>query len=425
LKNDISLAIVTFITFFLIFRINNATFYLPILVLGISIMMGIKWHGFITAFLLLIPGLFKLIKYRLINAKAVLSLTLITPIVYWFSSADVYLSNLLNEGSLTPRPDYLFQSTNIDFFSNLWWFFYTNLILTFSIPIILFDNLFNTNLWGRINFASIQNTIMLNFKHQIFFPDSITTSFGIGIFVLLIVNFIVIINSRFSLYSKSSAMVSFFYTLILLFTLRYSTWSNRYFILSYIMSIIPASEFLYKRPLFSKNFNHVLKKTIIVYAILVSLHALLLNREKPLVSIKIPVGLQGANAQKEFVEISSIWENFTDRDTLYFSSSLGYRKIYDFFRENIGRSDSLLFINKAQGGDAPYIYPFIKDREAANTRVINTRYGGSFEDLLGKFDFIAIYRDDKLLERDNRYELVYSYNEVNEFNIYRLSKNLL
>ncbi len=39
----------------------------------------------------------------------------------------------------------------------------------------------------------------------------------------------------------------------------------------------------------------------------------------------------------------------------------------------------MFFYNMAAAGEVPFLYPFIKDRSPANTRIINARNGGQWD----------------------------------------------
>lgn len=414
LKNDVSLALLLFLGWFIICHYKNKSWYLTLCMLIIAAMVGTKWHGIITGGLLIIPMLYRIYIDKLINRSAIAILVLFLPVLYWFSSADIYFDNYISYGSFTPKINYLFQSNNPSLLINIYRFFFYNLFSNFGLLICAIDTFFHLGIWDFLIQFSGGMDYFLHTREQMLAPSSVTILFGFPILLMLIVNGYILTRSDFSFYVKGSSAIALAYFFILCSTLELSSWSMRYFLATYIMSIVPVSEFLAKLSL-----KKWMRQSMIIYTVLMSLYCLTFNNEKVLVNFLWKEG------EKSILQVRSIWNYINDRDALYFMNWAGYLQAFDFYRHTVKTSDSLIFFNNSQGADCPFIYPFIKDRERANTRIINTRYGQNYKDELGKFDYIMVYRDKGEIAKDPRYEKVYTYPSQNndELNLYKLKVN--
>jgi hypothetical protein len=148
-----------------------------------------------------------------------------------------------------------------------------------------------------------------------------------------------------------------------------------------------------------------------IFGLINSLQTLFLDEERLLV----PFTQRFADGH--FYENDPIYSRLLDRDNLYFEDWSGYWSIYQFFKSEVHVSDSLLFLNKATGGDVPFIYPFLRDREASNTRIINERYGKTWNHAFtDQFEYVMVYRGSL---PDPSYDEIYSYPGGNDINIYR------
>lgn len=408
LKNDMSLGILAFLGWYIIFYYRNNTWFLTLSTLMVAALIGTKYHGFLLAFLLLFPLIYIIYKEQLLTQKSLILWFFFFPVFFWVSSAKVYIDNWLNYGSIMPRPDYL-SPVDVSIFTNIYKFIVVNLLQTFDIPAYLSD------VYAHSSILAWEKQISLIAKEDlaILRPASNINAFGAIIIVVIILDICVIINSKYSFATKTLALIAIVYLLALLTQFSYSNWISRYFLPTYILSISPAAEALNQFP-FKTWFSKLwVKRLLIIYAILVSLHCFLFTAEKNLLGLRV-VDLNTGIAS----HYSSIWSKFTDRDALYFHSQDGYFEIYEYFRKNIFLSDSLLIINNATGNDSPFIYPFIKNRQAANTNVFNTRYGGSYESLLGNYQYIMIYKGTV---KSPDYKEVFNYNK-GETIIYKIIK---
>lgn len=408
LKNDMSLGIFALLGWYIIFYCRNKIWFLTLSTLMVSALIGTKYHGFLLAFLLLIPLIYITYKEHLLTRTSLLLWVLFFPVFFWVSSAKIYIDNWLNYGSIMPRPDYL-NPVDISIFTNIYKFVVVNLFQTFDIPAYLSD------VYTHSSILAWEKQISLIAKEDlaILRPSPTLSAFGIIILIVIALDIFVIIRPKFSLATKTLALIAIVYLLVLLTQFSYSNWISRYFLPTYILSILPAAEALNQLP-FKTWFSKLwVKRLLIIYAILVSLHCFLFTAEKNLLGLRV-VDLNTGIAS----HYSSIWSKFTDRDALYFHSQDGYLEIYEYFRKNISLSDSLLIINNATGNDSPFIYPFIKNRQASNTSVLNTRYGGSYESLLGNYQYIMIYKGTV---KSPHYKDVFNYNK-GETIIYKFIK---
>lgn len=402
LKNDMTLGIFAFWSWYVIFFVNSKTWFLTLSTLTLCLLLGTKIHGVLLVILLLPPLLYRLYRDRLISQLSIFLWFVFSPLFIIVSSASVYLANIKKYDTIMPKLDYL-SVGNVSFFKNIYTFIVSSTLATFDLPVYLSDAYLKTNI------LEWENKLALGVKdahYGILRPASNINAFGVIIVVVLILNIYVLIKPRFSPALKTAAAIAVVYWLGLLTQFNYSNWVNRYFLPTYILGIFPAAIVLSQLPI-----KQWLKNSLIVYAVLVSFHTLVLTAETNLISVTV-IDLPSRNSY--YVE--SVWSHITDRDSLYFHLWSGYRQIHQYFRDNIALTNSLLFINNATGNDPPFIYPLIKDRQPANTHIFNTRYGGSYDNLLGKYEYLMIYKGTIT---DPRYQEDFNYNN-GEMIIYKL-----
>lgn len=422
IKYDFPSGIIAFLSWLIICYYRNKTCYLSLCSLTIAILPGIKWTAIPLAVFLLIMMMFTIYKERLINREAIILFCLCLPLYWLLSSGDVYLNNILQYGSLTPRllVDVWGQSNSINFFKNLWGFVISSFLSTFTLPAYIIDSILHTKLIVFLN--GLSGGIVNSNVHSIVTPAAGANRTGILMLILLLLDFVCLASPKFSFPIKNLALIAIAYTIILLLKIPYTTdLYCRYFLPTYILSIVPASTTL--ASLSSPKFlsTKIFKHWLMLYAFLVSLHCLLLSQERNLIDFTV---VDVTNSDYPTVRYESLFDY--DRDQLYFMGWRGYLNIYQFTREHIFPSDSLLYINTVSGhqSDAsgiespPFLYPFIKDRYPANTRIINTR--SSFEDyndLLGKYDYVMVYKGQ--IEHP-LYDRVFEYGGPFAVNIYKL-----
>ncbi|WP_228055788.1 hypothetical protein [Lusitaniella coriacea] len=409
LKHDITVGILTFIGWFVANRLKNKTWYITACGLVLFSLVGVKWHGVLPGLLLGILMLFIAIKEKLFSKASIFAFLGCSPLFWLVSDANSYLNNYFDYGKFMPTIPSIGSSMSVNLtlpniLENIHIFISANFFDTFNGILFILDGIFGTHILDAI--ARLTSNLAITDTIRVTWPSPIYTSFGISILILIGCNLYVILNQNFSFYLKSAALISIAYIGAILLLFNYSMLFNRYCLPTFILGIVPAAEVA------SRLFSHLkqnhatwLKRTLIGYAIIVSLHALILIQDKPLIDLTAQGG----------VRLESIWHHARDRDTLYCYSWRGYIEVYHYFRENILPSDSLLFVNNSQ--ELVFTYPFLKDRNPANTLTGSPHNPGGYKQHLGKFDYVMLYRG---VVEDERYERIYTYPGRFEMNIYKL-----
>ena len=393
MKNDFSLGAISFISWIAIAYMKNSKWYLVVCCLLLCSLVGTKWHGFFVLVPMVIFLVYKLMYTHHPSKSSWLVLACCTPLIIWFSSFEVYISNLIDYKTPFPKPDWLAGQIEIgyeSFFINIYKFIISIFLDLMNWPFYLLDKVFFHNLlFTKLNELSLGGKQIGYIIRQ----DATISSFGIQLLIILSINFYVLFNKKYNSEIRFASFASIFYTLLVLFFIQYSTWINRYFITSYMLGLIPVAVALK-----DVQYSLMVKRFLLVYLIIVSCTTILLSKD---------------------IRPINIIRNISQRDKLYFNLWSVYTSIYDFEKENIKLSDSLLFINNAQGGDVPFLYPFIKDRSAANTDIINIRYGQKYEQALDskRFDYLMVYQGEI---HNKFYEEVFRYHGNLQMTFYKL-----
>jgi hypothetical protein len=159
----------------------------------------------------------------------------------------------------------------------------------------------------------------------------------------------------------------------------------------------------------------VFRAALIVYMFVQSTQVLLLDPERALISYPVAVR---TTQPVDYVQ-PSIWGRISNRDELYFQSWPGYLPAYQYFTGNVLRSDSVAFINCGRWQDGPFIYPFLRLRENANTAFYHCDDRGSQNAFIAErdFKFLIVYRYHDVA--DPRYRAVLAQEGFFDIAIYR------
>ena len=87
----------------------------------------------------------------------------------------------------------------------------------------------------------------------------------------------------------------------------------------------------------------------------------------------------------------TVWARMKDPDMLYFGMWTGYWDIYKTYRSTIHKSDSLLILVGGDKGSPPFLFPFLKDRDGSNTRIVDIARGAKFPKDLSDYKYIFSY----------------------------------
>lgn len=407
MKNDVALGIFAFITWFAISYLENSKWYLSICLILISCLIGIKWHGLFLALFFGVYLLYRLIKTHKPSKTSWIILIIGLPLLFYTSSAKTYIDNYLIDGSICPVPYWLQLQSKTGFkvfFLSLYHFFTTTLIETFDLPLGLLDQfIFHGKIWHFI-------TDTLHSGKQYYYTtvhSSNYTSFGIILLISLAMScYVYFKKSKFSLEVRIAALISLLYTITTLYYCPYAAAVNRYLITSYILSLIP-----FATVLASIRFNTTWKTIFCIYLACITTHVLLGNQDRRIIKLK----LWSPGPPETVYHLNTIFQ-YGYRNKLYFHIWSGHLEIYNFMKKNIHKTDSLLFINQHQGGSVPFIYPFIKDRDAMNTGLINTRLNQTADFTSKKWKYLFVFQGE--ITAPN-YEKIKSLGQ-NDISIYKL-----
>jgi hypothetical protein len=405
LKNDLAVGAFAFAAWWWIATQRRSAAYLPVSLLLFCALAGTKWQG---AFAILPLSVFLLIRLCKTHRPSMLSLLLCVlclPVFYLVSSADVYLANILYSQTPTPTPAWLAGQTHglSELPVNLARFLVATVEDTFDLPFYFIDINSGWHIWPWLTYLSFGGkfydyTVLTNSQHM--------SIFGLPLIVVMACSIFILLQRHQPLSVYAAAGTCLVYTLLILIFVRYDTWINRYFIPSFLLGLIPTCRLLGK-----SKWRVPILWILMIFGLINSLQTLFLDEERLLV----PFTQRFADGH--FYENDPIYSRLLDRDNLYFEDWSGYWSIYQFFKSEVHVSDSLLFLNKATGGDVPFIYPFLRDREASNTRIINERYGKTWNHAFtDQFEYVMVYRGSL---PDPSYDEIYSYPGGNDINIYR------
>ena len=401
-KTDLPLALFTFLAWYMIFYLPDSPAYPALCILPLCALVGTKWHGFLLAGVLFTVLIYQVIKRRLFSYSMMLFMVLFIPIYWYFSSADVYIQNLWRFGTLFPSPDYLSYSRS-GYLYNIYSFFATTLQETLELPLYFLDTQLGGVLWsGMTRLPGIHK----GWSYTIL-PNSELSVFGAPLLVVIGACVLSLRRRDLPFSIRASAATALIYLVGTLAVCQYSSIWNRYFLPTYVMGILPLAY-----QIKDIRWHRLARLALVSYLFVSSAHALLLNQEKRLISFPVY-----SPTSDQFIDYPSIFPDFFDRDALYFHVWSGHLDVYDYQREHILLSDSLLFINRADPETPPFLYPFIKDRHPANTRLINDRSDNLLApEAAGDFKYLMVYKGSY---EDARFEMVYQYGGGFQMEIYK------
>jgi hypothetical protein len=396
LKNDLALGVFALVAWWLIFYLPKSPFYMAACGLALATLVGTKWHGFLLAGPLGLCWLWQLGFGRKCSWAGLWVLACSLPVLWVVGSGNVYVDNLRHEGSLFPRPDFA-QVWPPNFPTNLYRFAVTTALETFEVPIALADRKLRGTIWPHLQ-ALTGGSKAWDYA---LLPSPLLSVFGVSILVVIAACAVSIFRRRCPRPVRAGAVIALVYLALSLAVLRHLSSQNRYFIPTYVLGVLPtayvASELGILRVLLQRR---LLRWALAAYLVVSVGHVLLFTAEKPLLSFWVYKA-----RDRQYVRMESIFSRFWDREAFYLESWKGYRDTFDFVRSQILPSDGLLVVNRATGNDAPYLYPFIMHRSAANTRVVSDRFGYRLDpDYPDTFKYVLVYRGE--LE-DPRYQLVH------------------
>jgi hypothetical protein len=411
LKNDLTVGTVALLTTLAIFRLPPSIWYPSACFAGLALLAGTKWHGFIIGFPLVLAVLYKLSTSHRPTRGSILVLVGCLPVLAIVSSAEQYWRNYQETRSLFPRMgavQYLSHAPR-DVVVNVYRFVSCTIIDTFSLPLYFANIATDGWAWRWVNSITAGGQD-LNF---VIGPNSTHSAFGLPLLMVLIASLWAIVARNVSAEVRTLAFASVFYCVVVTSMSRYIGFAPRYYIASYMLGAIPLAVLISSmRPRVYSVWMAVLG----AYMLVESMQALLLDPERALIGY--PVSVRTGTASVDYHQ-PSIWERISNREELYFQSWPGYLPPYWYFAGNVLKSDSVLFMNCGQNQDAPFIYPFLRVREQANTAFYRCDDLGSQDAFMRdhQFRFVVAY---KHRIADARYDPVLVQEGFFDIAIYRM-----
>ncbi|MBI1209623.1 MAG: hypothetical protein GC191_20360 [Azospirillum sp.] len=405
-KNDMPLAVFGFIAWYLIARLENSKYYLSLCTSALCAVIGTKWHG---AFMLVVLGPFLIYRLATSHRPSWASLVvfgLFLPLFFIASSAEVYFNNYVRDGSFFPRPEHFaYHATGMkNAVFSVGAFLTSSVFDSFDWAFYALDRLSGGLLWSVVNVLTMNRKVDF-----IIMPNSHIAGFGFPILIVIACSLIFVTRREEDPALRVGAGLALFWAASNFYYFTYSTWLNRYFIATFIFGLIPTATLISRM---SFKIGLRLRALLAAYLIGITGHVLLFDGEHRMV----PVTLRDHSGNKSAV-YSTIFHDFWDRDLLYYQIWTGYAEIHKYMRANVKLSDGLFFLNFEKGADAPFLYPLIKDRRPANTRIASVRFGGAWNpELCSEFRFVMTYLG---AIDDPHYEMAYQYPGRREITIYR------
>jgi len=404
LKNDVPLGVVVFLAWLHIFLSKNSSYYLPLALALLSALVGIKWHGAFFAAVFFAVLLFRLFRDRRPSWTAIVVCVALSPVLFELSSAAVYINNLVSYGSLFPRSSewgFIKDTSVSNFFRNWTLLFYFGVIDTFQFTYHLSDAYLNTDFWGLL-YKPFADSMAHGYR---FMPDSIAAFWGIPIVVLLVCLCIAIWSRSIPFSLRFAAGTSIAYMVFVCSQITLNG-SIRYLAPGYVLGVVPAAAVLRRF-----RIPPAVRFLAAFYLVIVSLNALVWQQERRL----LPIEIYDVNTRQR-LQLASVWYYLDDLDMLYFSMMGSYAEPYRAFRNNVRKADRLMVVNDGAQTDAPFFFPFLKDREPANTKIVNLRRGGTIASDLSGYDYVLTYRYE--LNRPD-FERIYAFPGRYAVSIYR------
>ena len=381
-KNDLALALFAFLAWYAIHSLRpSAAWYPAVCLLASAALVGTKWFGLLVAPLLLGCLGWQLARERAITRRAVLVTLLALPALWWVSSAETYLDNLRYDGQLCPVPpipDHLRMPPG-GFARNAASFAVNNALETFEVPLYVADYKYlDGRLWPhlkRLTFDGKAYTYAVA-------PHSHIAAFGFPMLLVVGACVVAVVRRGVPGPVRASAAVALVYLVCCFESFAYSTWVNRYFLVTYVMGLLPLAHLTAAwRP------GRAVRLLLAGWVAFVCYQSLAWNMEKPLVKRN----LYYANVNQRY-EKPSIFPRLADRDRLYYVVWTGHEYVHDYLRANVAPADPLLIVNRYARDGVPFLYPHLKDRRPENTLIVSDRFGQApppgFED---RFEFVMVF----------------------------------
>jgi hypothetical protein len=392
-KNDLGLGLIAFFCWLAIYHLRSPHVYAPVVILLLCALPGTKWHGFILAGALGILFLFELWRHRRFSPLAAVFIIILLPAYMVAASVGVYLENWLQRGSLFPISADLAPLRNEGFWTfivNIWRLAAFSIIDVFELPLATINAFSENRIWKFIDHifpGAKQYGLVVQ-------PSSIVSVYGYVLLLLIVANIRALFTASIEPKFRAAAAVALLYGCAILYTVSYNNVLSRYLLPMLVLGILPAAEVVAQIKV-----PRALVGAAVAYMIYAGALSLFLHHERPLVNVPI----RAPDGSSRYV-VQSIWPKILDRDRLYFGMWRGYEEPFVIFRKEVHRSDSLLVINGAGQGNAPVMFPFLLERQPANTKIMNAQ--GSSLPALARTDFVLTFFKEFA---DPNYELVYQY----------------
>jgi len=398
-KNDLILGLLFYWGILLTKNFYERTWYMPSMLLLMAALTGTKWTGIPLAGLLFILMAFSFYKQSFPRALSFAISFLMVPFYLFASSANVYFNNYKIYGSPVIRFDWIDQST--PFFKNSILFIIACFQKEFDKLLYLWSWLFKG---GDGNIEAIYSSIGL--KTVGYYPSLVGAEgyTPFGILPLLIIAFALLgcLRKNCPVIYRLSFGLGIAALIFMLMHFGYFPVSDRYFLSIYFI-FLPAAMHFFTSTTIPPFYKHVAVICLVVSTFM----GVFLPRER----LSLPLPQLSWDGQHTFYP-STIWPDFFNRDRLRFINWSGYQHIYDYMQDNIQLDDSLLFIGYHQGNDAPFLYPLIKDRQAANTSLVSLRNGTDINSIdFKKYKYVMAYKGALGAFAHPDYKPVYRYEQ--------------
>ena len=368
-KDDLAVAVVAFLSFIFVWWNRSKTVFLPVSLLLIASLAGIKWHSLLCVMILLLIVIYRMISERLFNRTSLIATLSLIPAYFFLSDLLSYARNLIIDRSLTPVP-YMFQTKirSLNVFAIDTYKLFSNVLTS---PLDLFAGAFNSSLLKELRRITL-GVKLLN-EAEVIWPSADFARFGWE-FLFVIVGAFASIFVKTKKTIKCMSLISVSLLIFILFAAGYFGWTDRYFILPFVFGLIPSCIY----------FSKMLKKTwfrnlLIVHAVFVSMHSMLFSVEKKCIYLNV------------LYRPSTIWNKLLDRDLLRFQVWEHYLAFYKEFRARVKGTDMLAFVDAHEDQDPAFLYPFLKGRNPTNTDLFIFQRGHSIASY-ERYDYVLAYR---------------------------------
>lgn len=402
-KDDIGIAVFGLLSLFVIYTVRNPALFLPLALLPVCALVGTKFHGVILALPLLVLIGIKGFRDKLYHFRSLPLLLALVPLYLLFSSFDTYRSNVVLYH--TPFPIFPYQGgrSTLGYLPlNLYRMVSCSLVDTFDWLWYLMEETTGARLFPTLS------SLTLNAKvwNYVVMPNSCFSSFGFFLPVALACSVRGLFKFKRLSFCWSASLLAVFYALGVLAAYVYTSWAARYFLAAYVLSIPALASTI------GELRSRWWRRGLMTVALLSSLNVLLWNQERMILPLSGHYGESGIGWQHP-----SMLPDILDRDKLRFLVWTGYYTCYQLMEQDVKRQDSLTVISTAVPLDVPFLLPFIRNRDGANTRVINNKPEADafVEDKNRPSQFIWTY---KYTVSAPGWKLLYTYPGSHEISLY-------